>query len=83
MCQAFGHDIDEDICRIGAQVYHVTKFQTEAAENTEKMEKNATAYSLVNHRSTIKVVCQETDPTEVHVEKAEQLAIDLLKAGPS
>ena len=83
MCQAFGHDINKDICQIGAQIYHVTKFQAKATKNAENAEKNATVYSLANHKSTIKVVCHETDPTEVHVERAEQLTIDLLKASPS
>ena len=78
VCRTFGHDTDEDICRIGAQVQHILNFQT---QDPGAMDKNATAYNLANNRSTIKMVCKEVEPDEQQVMEAEQLALELVSNG--
>ena len=50
-CHAYGHDIDEDVCRIGAQTFHSHQFWVNYAD---KAKKNATAYSMANNRNQVK-----------------------------
>ena len=75
VCRTFGHDTDEDICRIGAQVHHAIKYQN---QEPSLAEKNANAYGIANNKTTIKVVCQEVDLEEDQVDKAEELALELV-----
>ena len=75
ICRTFGHDVDEDVCRVGAQVYFAIQYQQNA---TMDVEKNASAYNLANNKSTINVVCQEADMDEMAVAKVERLALDLV-----
>ena len=72
LCKTFGHDMDEDICRFGAQFFFAMKYQNQEAAESEK---NANAYSLANNKTTIKYVCQAV-PQESDMEKAEQLALE-------
>lgn len=44
-CRGFGHNIDEDVCRIGAQVYHAMQF---TKDHLEKAQQNATVYNMAN-----------------------------------
>ena len=51
MCKTFGHDTDEDVCRIGAQIHNAIKYQ---AQEPEVAEKNANAYIMANKRARSK-----------------------------
>ena len=75
ICRTFGHDVDEDVCRVGAQVYFALQYQQTAVTDVEK---NASAYNLANNKSTINVVCQEADMDDEAVVKVERLALDLV-----
>jgi hypothetical protein len=44
-CHTFGHDVDKQICRIGAQVYHAHQF---LLNNPTKAQQNAQSYSASN-----------------------------------
>ena len=72
LCKTFGHDIDEDICRFGAQLFFAQRFQEQHGPDSEK---NANAYSLANNKTTIKYVCQDV-PQDMDMDKAEQLALE-------
>jgi hypothetical protein len=50
ICSTYGHEIDQDVCKVGAQVYHVCQF---IKDNKEKATKNAKAYSLANNKNKI------------------------------
>jgi hypothetical protein len=50
ICLAYGHEINQDVCKVGAQVYHVCQF---IKDNKEKAIKNAKAYSLANNKNKI------------------------------
>ena len=84
MCKTFGHDTDEDVCRIGAQIHHAIKYQ---AQEPEIAKKNANAYAMANKKSTIQMVCtdcvegDDVQPDEHEVMKAEQLAMKFMDPG--
>ena len=52
-CQTFGHNVDEDICRVGAQVYHTTNY---IKENPRKAENNAKAFTAANNKTKINAI---------------------------
>ena len=52
-CHTFGHNVDEDICRIGAQVYHSTQF---IKNNPKKADNNAKAFMTANNKNEINAV---------------------------
>ena len=53
-CTTFGHDVDEDVCRIGAQVYSSHQF---LLNHPDKAKKNAKAYAIANNKAKISVAC--------------------------
>ena len=75
VCKTFGHDTDEDVCRIGAQVHHAMKF---TAQEPEQAEKNASAFSLANNKHTINMVRTDAQLDEEEVVKMEQMAMNLI-----
>jgi hypothetical protein len=60
ICHNYGHDVDDQICRIGAQIYHTNQF---SLINPKKAKDNAQAYSLTNNKKQIKKMrANLTDP---------------------
>lgn len=55
-CTTFGHDVDQDVCKIGAQVYAACQF---LSNHSEKAIKNAKAYALANNKSKIALAKQQ------------------------
>ena len=51
-CTTFGHDVDEDVCRIGAQVYSSHQF---LLNHPDKAKKNAKAFTIANNKAKINV----------------------------
>jgi hypothetical protein len=49
-CSTYGHDVDEDVCKIGAQVFSVNNFIT---KHGEKATKNSKAYAIANNKHKI------------------------------
>ena len=49
-CTTYGHDIDKDVCKIGAQVHAAQHF---ILNHGEKAVKNAKAYALANSKMTL------------------------------
>ena len=57
MCQTFGHNCDEeDVCRFGAQHYHVNQYY---AKQPEKSKINAQAYSTANNITKVNQVMNQ------------------------
>ena len=52
-CHTFGHNVDEDICRIGAQILHTTNF---IKEHPKKAENNANAFTAANNKNKINTI---------------------------
>ena len=52
-CHTFGHNVDEDICRIGAQVYYTMQF---IKEHPKKADNNAKAFTTANNKAKIAAV---------------------------
>ena len=46
-CHNYGHNIDQDVCRFGAQHYFVCQFIN---EQPEKAKANANAYHIANNK---------------------------------
>lgn len=65
MCHNFGHNIDQDPCRIGAQCYHCLQF---LESQPEKAKQNAKAYSMMNQARTVKQMEMQL-PHLTHVER--------------
>ena len=63
MCKGFGHDIDEDVCRIGAQQYHCNQFME---TDKDKAKENATAYAVANNKNQVKML--ETNFPQLYAE---------------
>jgi hypothetical protein len=76
-CHNYGHDVDEQICRIGAQVYHSHQFLT---NNPQKAQYNAQAYSLSNIKKQIKKLLSDpTTPDDDIQDKLEGLAVAMVQ----
>jgi hypothetical protein len=71
VCHGYGHDIDEDICRVGAQSYHSHQFWL---NYSEKAKKNATAYSMANNRNQVKNTQLRDATDEEYTLHMEQIA---------
>lgn len=56
MCKNYGHCIESQVCRAGAQHYHCTNYST---QNKEQVKANATAYSAANNVTKISKVINE------------------------
>ena len=52
-CHTFGHNVDEDICRIGAQVYYTNQF---IKDHSKKADNNAKAFTTANNKNKIAAV---------------------------
>ena len=75
-CKMFGHCIDVkdktdkkdmQICRIGAQIYHVTKY---AKQHKDEMEVNAAMYEGMNTPKHVKFVKIKNNPPSSELEDA-------------
>ena len=64
-CTTYGHDIDEDVCRIGAQVFASYQF---LLKHPKKAESNAKAYALANNKAKIAAAIS-TFPAETEWEE--------------
>jgi hypothetical protein len=52
-CKTSGHCIGNNVCRIAAQVHHVSAYTEKAPDNAKK---NASAFAMTNNKATIKLV---------------------------
>lgn len=72
-CTTFGHDIDQDVCKIGAQVFAVTQF---ISDQKDKATKNAKAYSIANNKTKI-ALAKRHFPDDTSLEDLQHNLMDL------
>jgi hypothetical protein len=58
-CTTYGHDLDKDICKIGAQVYAVTQYMT---KHPSEAMANAKNYALAHNKTKIAMATQHFHP---------------------
>jgi hypothetical protein len=75
-CHTFGHNIDEDICRIGAQVYHVINY---IKDNEKPTKQNANSYTTANNKVKINAI-ETTFPDLFHDEDTQEEREDRIAA---
>ena len=76
ICMNFGHDVDEDTCRIAAQIYFVNQF---SQNNMPVLEEQAKKYRMANSMATVNTVRQGTDTDDEYLRKREVFATQFLK----
>ena len=72
-CSTFGHDVDEDVCRIGAQVYSAHQF---LSKYPDKAKKNARAFAIANNKTKISLA-KQTFPEHTPWDIIEEHLLDL------
>ena len=55
-CKCRGHQLGKQVCRIGAQQYHI---QSYAEKHPEEYKENAKRYETMNRPKVIKNVCAD------------------------
>jgi hypothetical protein len=77
-CHNFGHDVDEQICRIGAQIYHANQF---FLNKPTKAKENAQSYSLINSQHQIKMAkADRPDASDDEIQdQLERIALSMVQ----
>lgn len=77
VCQNFGHDTDEDICRIAAQTYHCQRYMK---DHPDEMKANATKYKLSNSAVVVKRVQINHETEDECAREREMIATEWYEA---
>ena len=78
-CQCSGHQIGNQVCQIGAQVYHIQSYKE---KHPQEYKKNATRYETMNRPKIISKLCannQLISSIEDFQDESEECYLPLMK----